>query len=458
MPDNEPGLDRSQPTWVVDWDGPDDQENPHNWSTKFKLVVSLVLVILPLIVNIGSSIMGGSLALLEREFHIGSEVAILTTTTIGVILFATFCIPVAVAENFYTILISRFFSGAFGASSMAVTGGALTDMWNTAVSRGISLDCFVATAFVGPVIGPLVGNFITQSHLGWRWTMWITMIAAYSFSIVACVVLPETYAPTLLTAKAARLRIQTKNWALHSLFGAPVEYVAPRPIWLKQPANLHAALLATEPIMMLVTLYMSFLYGLLFLFFEGFPVSFVEQRGWKPQIGSLSFLSLFVGILLGLTGMVTWSLTIFVSQVKLNPGKVVPELRLPPMMVGAVGLPIGLFWFAWTGNPNIQWSAEVVAPVLVSASMFAIFISGLKYVVDVYLIYANSAISANTVVRSCFGAGFPLFANAMYHRLGFSWATSLLAFLAVAMAPVPVILYLFGQRIRMWSRMAANKT
>jgi MFS family permease len=74
----------------------------------------------------------------------------------------------------------------------------------------------VATAFVGPVIGPIVGDFITESHLGWRWTMWITMIAAYSFSIIACVVLPETYAPTLLTAKAARLRIQTKNWALHS--------------------------------------------------------------------------------------------------------------------------------------------------------------------------------------------------------------------------------------------------
>jgi hypothetical protein len=81
MPDTEPGLDPSQPTWVVDWDGPHDQENPHNWSTKFKLLVSLVLVILPLIVNIGSSIMGGSLASLEKEFHIGSEVAILTTTT-----------------------------------------------------------------------------------------------------------------------------------------------------------------------------------------------------------------------------------------------------------------------------------------------------------------------------------------------------------------------------------------
>lgn len=210
--------------------------------------------------------------------------------------------------------------------------------------------------------------------------------------------------------------------------------------------------------MMLVTLYMSFLYGLLFLFFEGFPVSFVEQRGWKPQIGSLSFLSLFVGIILGLTGMVTWSMTIFARQVSSTPGKVVPERRLPPMMVGAVGLPIGLFWFAWTSNPGIPWGAEIIAPALVSASMFAIFISGLKYIVDVYLIYANSAISANTVVRSCFGAGFPLFANAMYHRLGFPWATTLLAFLAVAMAPVPVIFYLFGQKIRMWSRMTANKT
>lgn len=120
------------------------------------------------------------------------------------------------AENFYTILISRLFSGAFGASSMAVTGGALTDVWSTAVSRGISLDCFVATAFVGPVIGPIVGDFITESHLGWRWTMWITMIASYAFSIFAWAVLPETYAPTLLTAKAARLRFETKNWALHS--------------------------------------------------------------------------------------------------------------------------------------------------------------------------------------------------------------------------------------------------
>lgn len=134
----------------------------------------------------------------------------------GVILFATFCLPVALAQNLYTIMICRFFSGTFGSSSMAVTGGALTDIWPTAVSRGIGMDVFVATAFIGPVIGPIAGNFITYSYLGWRWTMWITAIFAYAFGIFAFFALPETYAPVLLKAKAERVRHETQNWAVHS--------------------------------------------------------------------------------------------------------------------------------------------------------------------------------------------------------------------------------------------------
>ncbi|PYH98407.1 hypothetical protein BO71DRAFT_316418, partial [Aspergillus ellipticus CBS 707.79] len=217
-------------------------------------------------------------------------------------------------------------------------------------------------------------------------------------------------------------------------------------------------LLATEPIMALVTLYMSFLYGLLFLFFEGFPISFEESRGWRPQIASLSFIGLLVGVIIGFLGMLTWTLTLFRSQLNSTPGKIIPERRLPPMIVGAIGLPAGLFWFAWTSSPHITWVPEVISTALVSASMFVIFISGLKYIVDVYLLFANSAISANTFVRSLFGAGFPLFANQMYSRLGFSWATSLLAFLAVGLAPVPVVFLLFGQRIRLWSRASMNKS
>ena len=135
---------------------------------------------------------------------------------LGVTLFATFCIPIALTRNFYTILICRFFSGLFGSASMAVTGGAVADLWPDAIMRGVGMDIFILTGFFGPILGPIVGNFIAQSYLGWRWVMWITAIVAYSFIIFAFFTVPETYAPVLLTRKAARLRLRTKNWALHS--------------------------------------------------------------------------------------------------------------------------------------------------------------------------------------------------------------------------------------------------
>ena len=135
---------------------------------------------------------------------------------IGLTGFSTFCLPIALAQNFYTILITRFFSGLFGSASMATTGGAISDIWPDPTSRGIGMDLFMLTGFLGPIFGPIVGNFITQSYLGWRWTMWITAIFAYTATILVLFVLPETYAPILLTRKAARLRHRTKNWALHS--------------------------------------------------------------------------------------------------------------------------------------------------------------------------------------------------------------------------------------------------
>ena len=71
--------------------------------------------------------------------------------------------------------------------------------------------------------------------------------------------------------------------------------------------------------------------------------------------------------------------------------------------------------------------------------------------------YANSAIAGNTFVRSFAGAGFPLFATAMYHNLGVAWATSLLGFLCAALAPVPVLFFIYGKKIRKMSRFSPTE-
>ena len=64
----------------------------------------------------------------------------------------------------------------------------------------------------------------------------------------------------------------------------------------------------------------------------------------------------------------------------------------------------------------------------------------------------------NDFIRSMFGAGFPLFARAMYVNLGVGWASTLLALLACAFVPIPILLYnlKYGERIRMASKGARH--
>lgn len=70
------------------------------------------------------------------------------------------------------------------------------------------------------------------------------------------------------------------------------------------------------------------------------------------------------------------------------------------------------------------------------------------YLVDAYVEFAASAIAASTVFRALLGALLPLAGRKMYSTLGLGWGTSLLAFIAVAMIPVPVVFYKRGERIR----------
>ena len=65
---------------------------------------------------------------------------------------------------------------------------------------------------------------------------------------------------------------------------------------------------------------------------------------------------------------------------------------------------------------------------------------------------AASALSANTVVRSLFGAGFPLFAAQMYEALNPRWASTLLGFVAIALAPIPFVLRAYGHHLRRRSK------
>lgn len=459
---------------LVEWDGPDDPENPQNFSRGRKWLITVTMSLMTVWITFASSVFSTATTVTAKEFNVSTEVMVLgTSLTVfgfalgplcwapmselygrriplfsGYAIFAIFQIPVAVATNLQQIMIFRFLIGVFGCSPLAVVGGAMADIWDP-VDRAVAIAMFSGATFLGPTMGPIIGGFITDSYLGWRWTAWITLIPSAFFGLLALIIVPETYGPKLLQERAARLRLETKNWALHSFLDEH------RPTW-GDIANKYLLrpfqMLVLEPILLFITLYLALIYGILYLFFEAYPISFGEVRGWKHEgVAALPFIGIMIGVIMGISLIIYTTKTRFARKLAKH-GRVVPEERLVPMMIASVLLPIGLFWFGWTSKKEISWVPQVIAGVPIGMGILVIFMQGLNYIIDVYMMFANSAIAANTLVRSTLGGAFPLFAAQMYENLGVDWASSVLGFVTVAMIPIPILFFFYGARIRAMSR------
>ncbi|OXV09335.1 hypothetical protein Egran_02901 [Elaphomyces granulatus] len=459
---------------LVGWDGPDDPNNPQNWPRSKKWIVTMTLASMTVWITFATSVFSTATLVTAKEYGVSTEVMTLGTSLplfgfglgplafgplselygrtiplfFGYIAFVIFHIPVAVAQNVETILISRFLLGFFGCAPLAIVGGALADFWGP-IDRAVAIGLFSTATFGGPAFGPILGGFIVQSYLGWRWTAWITVIGASFFGIIALFVVPESYAPVLHQRRAARLRLETRNWALHSSldeYRPTFKDIAVK--YLFRPIRM----LFLEPILLLVTIYLSLIYGLLYLFFESYPISFQRDRGWTNEgVAGLPFLGILFGVLCGCALLIAITKTRFARKLR-EHGRVIPEERLPPMIITSFLLPIGLFMFAWTSNPHVSWVPQVIAGVPMGAGILVIFIQGLNYIIDVYLTFANSALAANTLMRSTVAGVFPLFAAQMFDKLGVNWAASLLGFLSAAMIPIPILFFIYGEKIRGMSK------
>ncbi|KKO97843.1 polyamine transporter 4 [Trichoderma harzianum] len=451
-----------------------DPDNPKNWSLFRRLFITFIWIAGNLVASVSSSIFSSGAQAISEEFGVGPEVVTLGVSLFvvgysvgppfwspiseqfgrrypmlaGMALFTIFCIPVAVGKNLQTILVGRFLCGMTGVSPIALFGGGLVDIWHPE-QRAIAMATVIGIVLGGPLLAPVMGNFITASHLGWRWTGWLSCIMGGSCTVLVFFGLPETYAPIILQ-KRQKLDPAFQN--------APKETERWRKfvrVYLVRPF----VLLGTEPILVLMTLYQAFVYGILYIVFSSYPIIFREQRHWKLGLSSLPFLGMMVGVFIGSAMIVTR--TVLAQQasrktmaedssgIPLSPA---PERRLPLMMAGSVLLPIGLFIFGWTSAPGIPVAGMIIGSLFVGSGLLCIFVTAMTYILDVYSHVANSALGANTIVRSFFAAGFPLFASYMYHGLGVAWASSVLGFVSVAMIPIPIIFYKYGPRIRALSK------
>lgn len=348
---------------------------------------------------------------------------------VGMFGFAVFQFGVATAENLQTIIICRFFGGFFGSCPIAVVAAVFSDIYDNR-HRGLAITVFTMTVFTGPLFAPFIGGFIVESYLGWRWTEYLTGIMGASAFVLDLFFLEETYPPVVLVGKAAELRRRTRNWGIHAKqeeieveFGELIRKNFSRPL----------RILFTEPIVLLLSIYMAFLYGLLYLFLTAYPIVFQRIHGFNKGVGGLPYFGIIIGEFLG--GIFIMLLQPWYNrQLSAYKDIPIPEWRLPPAIIGGVAFSGGLFWFGWSGyRSDIHWIVPTLSGLLTGFGLFLHFSAmsqlycrclsrivrlsfpylSLRSYADVLSRSAASALAANSVLRSIAGAGFPLFSTYM---------------------------------------------
>ena len=457
--------EKGRDLYIVDWYGPEDKENPMNWSRGKKFFVTFEICLLTFSVYIGSAIYSAGILDVVEVFGVSRVAATLGLTLfvagyglgplvwapmseipqigrnpvyIGtLILFVILQVPTALSVNFGMLLAFRFITGFIGSPSLATGGASIGDMYRPA-KRAYGITVWGIGAVCGPTLGPLVGGFAVQAK-GWSWTIWELMWLSGAALVMFVFFLPETSSANILWRRTRRLRKITGNQKLKCEPEILGEQMTPKDIVmivLVRPITLNF----TEPMVFLLNLYIALIYGLLYIWFESFPIVFNGIYGFSLGLEGVAFLGIFVGVLLVVPPFF-WYLYKYVEPQFNENGELKPEKRLPPAFVGAFCIPICLFWFGWSSRPGVHWIVPIIGTGWFSIGAFLLFNSVLNYLGDAYPEVAASVLAGNDFMRSSFGAGFPLFATAMYNKLSVGWASSLLGFLAVAFIPIPFLLY-----------------
>ncbi|KAH8675248.1 major facilitator superfamily domain-containing protein [Xylariales sp. PMI_506] len=356
----------------------------------------------------------------------------------------------AASPNIQSLVVLRFFAGIFGSSPLTNSGAVIADMFE-AKERGMATAIFAAAPFLGPTMGPIAGGFLGDAA-GWRWVCGLLASVCGLMLIIVMVIVPETYAPVLLRRRAEKLskmrgkvyksKLETDH--TRKSVGEVLKKSLSRP-WI---------MLFQEPIVLIISLYTAIVYGTLYMMFGAFPIVFQENRGWNAGVGGLPFAGVALGMFVSIAYCIQDN-TRF-AKIIAEKGKSAPEDRLPPSIFGSLLLPVGLFWFAWSNGPEVHWIVPIIASAFFGSGLVLVFLSLTNYLIDSYVVFAASVLAANSVIRSLFGAAFPLFTDKMFVNLGIHWASSIPAFLSLLCVPFPYLFYKHGASIRMKCRFAAE--
>jgi multidrug resistance protein len=473
-----PSTPQDRPT-ALDWDGPEDPLNPHNWSPARKWYQTYTISGIAFVGTFASSVLTPAIEDAASELNstrliatfaysiyalglaFGGPFAAPLSETFGrrpiifisLPIFALFVLGTGFAQNMATLVVLRFWAGFFAAPSLSMGSGTLSDIWPPEKRSG-PMSLYVATPFMGPALGPLLGAAVTQTR-GWRWTSWLILFFTIVLVFAPAPFFAESYKPVLLRRRAKERnlplpRSRTEGMSLWKVVGTYASKTLTRPMHM----------LLTEPIVATFNAYSAFNFGLLYAFFAAFPYVFETEYGFDSLSTGLTFLGLGVGVIIATACIVFFSKLYYLPRVRkavvekqpsvaFATSRLTPEKRLPLAMVGGPVITIGLFLFGWSTAYRVHWIVPTIAEAFFGIGNMLIFMSCMMYITDTYgPLYSASAMASNAILRYVLGGTFPLFAVQMFRVLGPQWACTLLGCLSILGACIPFVLAKYGKALR----------
>ncbi|KAJ5948762.1 hypothetical protein N7454_002069 [Penicillium verhagenii] len=472
-------IDHNEPASnieVVTWDSPEDPGNPYNWSLRQKWTLTYLASFTTFITMMNGTIITVAHEAINEEFGISdasfpnsywpvtswavgggcfSLLVLPLMEDFGVrwvflstwAMFICFVIPQAVAQNFATLVVTRFFAGGCVAILANTSATVIGNLWDTERSRNIPVSLYIVTYLVGASIGPVIGAPIYQ-FLSWRWIGYLQLIWYGALFPIYFFMFKECRGIAILGQRAKALRKEGREaYTQHEIDSAGTSMLR----IVARSATRPLIMYFTESVVFFSGMWSAFTVGTLYLFTQSVEQVFSGLYGWTPSQAGYVQGAIVIGECVGWVGTLYSGRLYFNSASRNNevPGTPIPEARLYLAIVsGIVGLSGGMFVYAWTSYPFLPWIAPAVGLAMVGAGSVIVVTGISDYVVDSYAKYAGSAVGIIVTGENIFSAFLPLAAMSMYSHLGFRWASTLLAFISLALSLAPILFVVYGKGIR----------
>ncbi|KAK2037011.1 major facilitator superfamily transporter [Colletotrichum somersetense] len=466
---------------LVSWDGPDDPEKPRNWKLSKRLACTIQISIIATALACAAGIDAAVLPQAAEDFGVSHVAESLSTgmyligqgigclvagpfsETFGrnivytgsMVIFIFWILACGLAPNFGAHITFRLLAGCAASAPLTCCGGSVSDMFNP-LEKTWAFPIYAINAFGGPMLGAVMGAYIGPSTVvSWRWAEWTMLILSGLVLVCILLFMPETYEPVLLSWKAKHLRQATGDDRYHS-----EHEVGNITLFNRLKVSMtRPFVMATEPIIFAITVYLSLIYIVIFTFLVSWPWIFEYPYQIGQDLSNVIFISMFIGLqLVYIIIPVIYKMTSNdIKSALLEGGQFKPEIRLWYGMLGAsCAIPVSLFWIGATARPDVSIWSPILAVALFGYGIMGIFICIYMYVIDCYESYSASALTLAAFVRYCCAGAMTVVGIPLYSSMGTDHALYLLGGISALLAPIPFVFFKWGNLLRERSKYALS--